>query len=297
MKRIAPTSTRSKRSPKHLFILRIVTISCLTIGITIIAFAFNFDIGTLCGYCPVGLSQIAAASRTVPPLLIYSLAAFVGIALLFGRFLCSWLCPTNLLPFKPKGSKAGVPRSHTANDPAGKADSKSLLAVSSPKRAAILVLGTIAASFVVGFPVFCLFCPIGLIFGFAYATVKSLTAYTPTWDLLVFPAILFAEFKLFRRWCSLVCPIGALASLIGRFSPIRFAPSKRASTCKSAQGCRACENTCPSGISALDTGLRNDEDCSLCLNCLGSCPHNAFRKPEPVSKREKDTRISRLGDR
>lgn len=255
---------------------RLVVVAFATVGLVALGLAFHLDIGSLCAVCPLGLAQISAAARSVSPMLVWSVLTFAAIALFFGRLLCAWLCPTNLLPWRrgvfaasrrrghpaqeasagrartvsesvPEPASAAVagsheetpnvvglpdePASRPASDASSESDAPAQPAAPGtdslrrpghnalPARTAVLVAGAVGVSFLVGFPVFCLFCPIGLFFGFLYALAKAFTVYTPSWDLVVFPLVLFLEFGLFRRWCSAICPLGALMSLIGRARP------------------------------------------------------------------------------
>lgn len=271
---------------------RLLIVAVVVLGVPLAGAALRLDWGTLCSYCPVGLAQVSAASRSIHPLLLYSVLALAVIAFFLGRFLCSWLCPTNLIPWKRHSMLKGRGVAETPRSPHGDSGENSAvrrqplphgarrdspgIAFSTVPRVAITVGVVVVASFIAGFPVFCFFCPIGLFFGFVYALVKTFTAYTPSWDLVVFPVMLLLEFKLFKRWCGLVCPIGAFMSLVGKLSPARLTPVRRTAACRLKQGCSACERSCPSRIPVRDIGVENDEDCSLCAQCLRKCPHGAL---------------------
>lgn len=274
---------------KRLSVARVLVV-LVAVGLVVLGAVFKVDVGTLCNYCPVGLAQISAASREIQPLLFYSAIVVVAFSVFLGRFLCAWLCPTNLLPFKKRGIRTGVFKTDGKVSPsrAEWSTKKSILDITTPGRAAILLVGIIAISFIVGFPVFCLFCPIGLFFGFVFALFKTFTIYQASWDLVIFPAMLFLEFALFKRWCSLICPIGALMSLVGKLSPIRLRPVADEDACQIDNGCRVCESRCPSGIPAANIGRADDEDCSLCMNCIGRCPHQALPTITTGSKRDRD---------
>ena len=229
---------------------RLAVVALATVGLVVLGLVFHLDIGSLCAVCPLGLAQISAASRSVSPMLAWSILAFAAVALFFGRLLCAWLCPTNLLPWR-RGVLAASRRR-------GRQGRNAL-----PARTVVLVAGTVGVSFLVGFPVFCLFCPIGLFFGFLYALAKAFTVYTPSWDLIVFPLVLFFEFGLFRRWCSAICPLGALMSLIGRARP-RPPRSPRLRT--------AAQDGTKRGSSsrAFSDGLDAGHGASACESC-GKC--------------------------
>ncbi|MDB8431548.1 4Fe-4S binding protein, partial [Escherichia coli] len=152
----------------------------------------NAAIGTMCALCPAGFAQIAVASGSVPWGLVPGVLAVLVIVFLLGRAFCSWLCPSQLLKnvfggHTPRGilgrSGEAVPVSRggsEANGPSeppasvGKSSGSgcstcSSCGTSSLKTQGLVLVVLLVVSFAVGFPVFCLLCPIGLVFGTLWA--------------------------------------------------------------------------------------------------------------------------------
>lgn len=237
-----------------------------------LSFVFKGDVGTLCSFCPIGLAQVAAASGSVTPLLVYAIVGAAVLAALFGRGFCGWACPTLLLPGRlaPKASHCeGTERGGVAAPIA-------------------LIAAILLVSLFVGFPVFCLFCPIGLVFGFLFAALKVFTTYEATWDLVIIPLMLLVEFKFLRSWCSLFCPLGALFKLVGRFSPLRLRAKQRPGACTDEGSCGACGHACPECIPAPAIKSGADERCTLCLECARPCPGNAIEVKSGLERKSQE---------
>jgi len=71
-----------------------------------------------------------------------------------------------------------------------------------------------------------------------------------------------------RFWCKKICPLGALLSIISRFSFLKRFPNKVCANCK------ACERRCR--MDAFDAqGDHIDNRCSRCLSCYQVCSQNS----------------------
>ncbi len=233
--------------------------------------------GTLCAYCPAGILQVASASLSVTLFMLVCLICAAIIALLFGRAFCSWGCPTSFLR-RVFGVKHRVSVSPgEAGKPAGL----------KPYYAYMVLAASAAGSFFAGFPVFCLFCPIDLFFGFIFAVHRLFVSYQPGWELLIFPAVIAAEIFLFRKWCAYICPIGAFFKLAGKIAApfVRIGADKASCAVLNGRSCHICAASCGEGISAPHRPASAASDCTLCLNCKDKCPNGAVRAGFKAGKR------------
>ena len=140
-------------------------------------------------------------------------------------------------------------------------------------RHAVLV-GTLASAAVFGFPVFCLICPVGLTFATIIGLWNLVQFNEPTWALIIFPIILIAEVTVLRKWCSKICPISALVSLLSNLN-VTLRPRVKAGACLRSRGvdCHACVDACPE---QLDPHSRRIPECSKCGKCVEACPAKAI---------------------
>ena len=250
-------------------------------------------IGTLCALCPVGFAQVAVASHGVPWGLLPGVLAVLVIVFLLGRAFCSWVCPSQLLKniFGGRTPRGILGRGATAVDGGSGSAAKPVDGTSSASAKAsgcascggeanLKTQGAVLAvllvvSFAVGFPVFCLLCPIGLVFGTLWALNRVFVLLQPGWELIIFPLMLLAELFLFKRWCSSICPLGFFFGLMGKLrAKLGFGvrPQANCATCISSEGCRTCSTVCPENIDVAHPGKATLEACTFCFDCVENCP-------------------------
>lgn len=86
-----------------------------------------------------------------------------------------------------------------------------------------------------------------------------------------FVAILLLNLIVERFWCRYLCPLGALVGLGSRLSLIQ---RRLNSDCLA---CGLCGKDCPTGTIDAKNGYQSDpSECTLCMNCAGTCTKNAF---------------------
>ena len=213
--------------------------------------------------CPLGYLEAMAASKSwllgaaVPFVLI------AAISLWAGRIFCGWVCPV------PLTRKLLVNRLDDKPENGGKPQAKGPLTV----------LGlTLGSAVVFGFPVFCLICPIGLSLATLIAIIRLVGVNEPSFDLVIFPAILVVELVVLRHWCGRFCPVGALLSLLARGQRL-FVPRIDKEKCLSVQGktCGQCAQSCPAGIDLrVENSCGELAACTKCRECAAVCPQNAI---------------------
>ena len=140
-------------------------------------------------------------------------------------------------------------------------------------RHAVLV-GTLASAAVFGFPVFCLICPVGLTFATIIGLWNLVQFNESSWALIIFPIILVAEVTVLRKWCSKICPISALVSLLSNLN-VTLRPRVKADVCLRSRGvdCHSCVDACPE---QLDPHSGRIPECSKCGKCVEACPAKAI---------------------
>jgi polyferredoxin len=81
-----------------------------------------------------------------------------------------------------------------------------------------------------------------------------------------------------RFWCRYICPLGAVFSVVGRFSLLRIRRSSKACT-----DCTMCDRPCPVGIAPSKAQPFVSPDCIGCMDCVAACPvRGALRVEAPV---------------
>ncbi len=256
--------------------------------------------------CPLGaLSTMIASKTAVPHALISLLVALVAIILL-GRAFCAWICPATVVSklrdvFKRQPSEKddetavteiAAPEAPEGADavaaPLTAAEKKAITGGCSachakPNNSRYVVLGgALLSAAIFGFPVFCLICPIGLSFALVFALILLFGAGDVTWSLILIPALLLVELVFFRKWCSHLCPLSALMSLVGKMNRT-FRPTIDDSKClETSRGaeCGHCAKVCEVGIDPRhpESGTSWSE-CTKCRACVEGCPAGAIKMP------------------
>ena len=205
-------NSKTLRTIAALAIVAIVFVGFLTnLGIGTISAPGIWDISIL---CPLGALGTMLASKMMVPRAMVSLAIMVALIIVFARAFCGWMCPVPLVqklrgvftkPEKQTKTKSpvdGKPVKTAAADIAPltedekaalatgcEKDSKGLSGCAScaKKRgeavdARHFVLGgALLSTFIFGFPVFCLICPIGLTFATILLLVNLFAQGDVTW--------------------------------------------------------------------------------------------------------------------
>lgn len=317
-------NSKTLRTIAALAIVAIVFVGFLTnLGIGTISAPGIWDISIL---CPLGALGTMLASKMMVPRAMVSLAIMVALIIVFARAFCGWMCPVPLVqklrgvftkPEKQTKTKSpvdGKPVKTAAADIAPLAeDEKAALATGCEKDSKglsgcascakkrgeavdarhFVLGGALLSTFIFGFPVFCLICPIGLTFATILLLVNLFAQGDVTWSLIVVPAILIAEVLLFKKWCHKLCPLSAFMSLIAKLNRT-FKPTIDNAKClETAQGkkCGACGRACEEGIDPRHPELSEAawSECTKCRSCVDACPAHAISMPliakkgEPVS--------------
>lgn len=260
----------------------------------------SFGWESVASICPLGALESMLAAKLFIPQAVVFLLIVVAAAVVLGKFFCSWVCPVPSVRSCFDAIVRNVPRIVSAKmkredgseavelhvvrpAPRRARSCGACSSCSKESRAALdsrhLVLGgTLLSAAVFGFPVFCLVCPIGLTFASIIALVQLFGIQTLSWGVVVFPLFLVFEVTVLRRWCSKLCPMGALLSLFSLPNRL-FRPKVDEGKCLRNKGvdCTVCADLCPEALDPhVDEGLH---DCTKCRDCAANCPAGAISFP------------------
>ena len=168
---------------------------------------------------------------------VIGLTIVLFLTLIFGRFFCGYLCPVGAV--QEIAYHAPIPKT------------------SPRQKIAFMVLRAVV--FVV-FLVMAFVLSASLLADFG---IRDFFYLTLTSGSFVFIIVVLLSMTLYRPFCRLVCPYGALLSLSAWKSLFRL---QRTNACIE---CKKCERACPT-----DEAKRDDEkaECYLCGRCVDACP-------------------------
>lgn len=210
--------------------------------------------------CPVASIQNAVLKWNSGYLLLFLIP--VAVALLVGRAFCGTVCPFGAMQelLHVRRWALAIPPKWQRWLGALKYAAFAYLAIR------ILVTGTSVLN--------------------GYTPFKSLFSWGGTPATIAWTAVVAAlSVIVWRPFCRVLCPLGALLSLFSRFSLFRL---EAESGCVS---CGRCTAKCPAG--ACDGGQVRSADCFLCGECVSSCPVGSLRlAPRWASRKAKRERAS-----
>ena len=224
----------------------------------------------LCLIDPLAAFAAFIASRALSLLLLVPTAVLLS-ALVFGRAFCSHVCPLGTLL-----DVVGIASRKSSGPPMPKLRFIKTALLVAVLACALLGLGL--AGLVTPMPILVR----GLRAGEAAARG---TAVFPLW-LVLLGGILMLSLVRKRFWCNVLCPSGALLSLISRFSLYKRV---RTDACVS---CGRCVDVCDFDAIRTDD-FTTTTDCTTCGACAPACPVDAIAyrtslKPLPVKPTRRD---------
>ncbi len=215
------------------------------------------------GSCPLGTLQNELKGHSIP---YYIFGIIFLYSILFGRFICGWLCPFGLVQDllhkikTPKLKKSGVTR------------------VLSYFKYVVLVLFVFVFTIFGVVPAFCKYiCPAGILEGaLTLLPINALNPDAPSlfpmldtafaWKLMLFVSIMISCIFVYRLFCRFICPLGAIYSLFNKFSFFGIKLDKHNCT-----NCGRCVSKCK-----LDIKHVGDHECISCGECIDVCPTKAI---------------------
>lgn len=222
------------------------------------------------GSCPIGALQSTLSSREYK-ISLYVFGFISLFAVIFGRFICGFLCPFGLIQdllFK-------IPFVKKVRQLKG----EKLLRCFRFLILAVFVI--ILPMFVIditglGKPWFCKYiCPVGTLEGgiplvLMNETLRSAIGFLFKWKVAILIAILFFSIIIFRPFCRYICPLGAIYGLFNKISFVSYKVDKSKCT-----KCGFCQKTCKLNIKVYENP--NSMDCIRCGECIEACSVKALK--------------------
>ena len=235
------------------------------VAVTGIRFALGSSLTSVEKYCPFGGLETAYAlltrSRFTCAAGELNLALFlsvIALALVARKAFCGWVCPLGaVLEWTGRLSRRLFRRSSFRGpwpiSPRVDAALKVTLRLA--------VLGAVlAATWTTGELLFRGYDPFYVLFSANGHDVR-------VWSYAILAAVLGLAVVFPLSWCRYLCPLGTVLGPFSSVGALRLSRSKEACT-----GCGACDRSCPQSIPVSRLEEVRTGECTLCLECTGSCP-------------------------
>lgn len=219
------------------------------------------------GSCPIGSLQAVIGSYKYR-FSYYIVGTLALFGLVFGRFICGFLCPFGLI--QELLHKIPFPR------------------VRKPWRWPRYIKYGVLAIFVlwmpafatgamgIGDPAFCKYiCPAGtLTAGFPLVgmnpQLQSALGWLFGWKVFVLALVILGSMVIYRFFCRYLCPLGAIYALFNRFSLYQLHLCQERCT-----HCGACSRACRMDVNPAKQP--KDPECIRCGDCVRACKFGALR--------------------
>lgn len=216
--------------------------------------------------CPLGaLQNSLAESNKRAPYFVFGIIILYGI--IFGRFICGWLCPFGLIQ----------DLLHKIKTP--KIKKSKFTRVLSYLKYIILVFFVFVIPIMYSFrsfplPAFCKYiCPagtlegaLGLLSNAVNEGQLSLLGPLFTWKFMLLVWCVAVCILVYRAFCRFICPLGALYGLFNKISILGIKLDK-----PKCIDCGLCISTCKMDIKEV-----GDRECISCGDCVSVCPTKAI---------------------
>lgn len=223
------------------------------------------------GSCPIGSMQ--AVIGTIKYDFSLYIAGFISLmGIIFGRFICGWLCPFGLIQdllYKIPSHKIKV--------------NKKINNVLKYLKYVILIVFVILLpmflvnEFGISPPYFCEYiCPAGTLEGgiplvLLNEPLRDTIGFLFGWKMFLLVIMILSSVFIYRPFCRYICPLGAFYSLFNGISFYKFEVDKDKCT-----NCKACVKKCKLDIEVYKKP--NSAECIRCADCVKTCPTKAIKR-------------------
>jgi ferredoxin-type protein NapH len=261
------------------------------------------DFGTSSVYATTGVERLAIAAGLL-----------IVMSIIFGRFLCGWICPFGLyMDLLTRLRKALKIKHWTLSDRTNEAlrQARYLIIAAFLILSVILGMRAIAGVELISetelgryleIP-FCQVCPAKPLFvlvegalGFMdidYMMSQTIGDFALTgWyltsiNIIVLSVVTGGSFMIRRLWCR-ICPLGGLIAIFSRFGPFKkISLIKLTKVEEKCTKCGICKRVCPPQVTEVYDEKGGDvtvSSCILCFRCVEMCPYEDCLKVEVAGK-------------
>jgi ferredoxin-type protein NapH len=223
------------------------------------------------GSCPIGSMQAVIGSLKYN-FSLYITGFMLLMGIIFGRFICGWLCPFGLfqdLLYKIPLRKFKVNK--RANNILKYLKYLILMVF------VILLPMFITNEFGNSKPFFCQYiCPAGILEGgiplvLLNESLRNAVGFLFIWKMLILISLIITSIFIYRPFCRYICPLGAIYSIFNGVSFYRYKVDESVCT-----NCDVCTKKCKMDIVVYKKP--NSPECIRCGDCIKACPSKAIKK-------------------
>ena len=237
--------------------------------------------------CPIGALQAVSGSRKFD-FSFYVVGFLLAVGVLLGRFVCGFLCPFGLV--QELFSKIPLPKKKLR-----------LPAFTKYLKYIILIVFVgvmpVAVTNIVGMgkPAFCQYiCPSGTLMGgipllSTHPELQKTIGWLFNWKLALLIITIIGSIVVYRFFCKLICPLGAIYGLLNKVSFYRLTVDEN-----KCVHCGKCAHICRMDVDPVKNP--QSAECIRCGECAAACPTGAihlgfgfFKKETEASSAEKNT--------